>query len=187
MSSSALFNIMYRLTALQQLGSSAQELLLAADAAAATGTSSGISSTTVADIVAARQRYNQQFICRSEAAVAAAPLGCVRAAMQQRSKPVFSALAGRQYYATAGNLAEWDLSILKPSETLQGLPVLVSCGDGDEVSQRSAQQLVDNLPIANLAVHAGSGSYVHIDAWEPHLTKVEEHLCLSEGSPLPTV
>jgi len=178
-------NIMYRLTALQQLGSSTQELLLAADAAAATGRSNTISSTAIADVVAARQRYNQQYICRSSGAVAAAPLGCVRAAMQQRSRPVFVALAGRQYFAAAGDLVEWDVSTLKAAETMQDLPVLVSCGDGDEVSHKSAQQLVDNLPKAVLAVHAGSGSYVHIDAWEPHLTKVEEHLCLSEGSPLP--
>eukprot|EP00775_Hariotina_reticulata_P006765 gene6766-6982_t len=95
-------------------------------------------------------------------------------------------IADRQYFAAAGNLVEWDVSTLKAAETLQDMPVLVSCGDGDEVSHRSAQQLVGKLPKAILAVHAGSGSYVHIDAWEPHLTKVEEHLCLSEGSPLPT-
>jgi pimeloyl-ACP methyl ester carboxylesterase len=65
------------------------------------------------------------------------------------------------------------------------MPVLVTRGEFDELAKASAQQLVELLPQGQLAEFPGAGSYQHIDAWEPHLTQIEVHLCAAEGSPIP--
>ncbi|WIA19024.1 hypothetical protein OEZ85_003685 [Tetradesmus obliquus] len=83
-----------------------------------------------------------------------------------------------------GVLAGWDAQGLGLS-SLQETPVLVTRGEFDEVSHASAQQLAGLLPNCQMAEFAGAGSYQHIDAWEPHLTRIELHLCAAEGSPIP--
>jgi hypothetical protein len=163
-----------RRAALKGLGDAAEAALLAADDV---GSSS-------ADAAATLQQYTQQYICRFPAATAASPAGCARVAAQQRSRPVFDALAGGRYFSSAGALAGWDAQGLGLS-SLQETPVLVTRGEFDEVSKGSAEQLVGLLPKGQLAEFAGAGSYQHIDAWEPHLTRIEVHLCAAEGSPIP--
>jgi hypothetical protein len=165
-----------RRAALQGLGEAAETALLAADEAG-----SGSSS---ADAAAALQQYTQKYVCRFPAATEASPAGCARVAAQQRSRPVFEALAGDRYFSPAGALAGWDAQGLGLS-SLRETPVLVTRGKFDEVSKGSAEQLVELLPKGQLAEFAGAGSYQHIDAWEPHLTRIEVHLCAAEGSPIP--
>eukprot|EP00882_Tetradesmus_deserticola_P024054 GHRQ01026271.1.p1 GENE.GHRQ01026271.1~~GHRQ01026271.1.p1 ORF type:complete len:202 (-),score=67.25 GHRQ01026271.1:32-637(-) len=163
-----------RRAALKGLGAAAEAALLAADDA---GSSS-------ADAATALQQYTQAYVCRSPAATAASPAGCVRVAAQQRSRPVFGALVGGRYFSPAGALAGWDVQGLGLS-SLQETPVLVTRGEYEEVARSSAEQLAGLLPKGQLAELAGAGSYQHIDAWESHLTGVEVHLCAAEGSPIP--
>lgn len=165
-----------RRNALKQLGQDVEQQLLAADEAGSLG---GLDSSN-----AAWQQYVQQYVCRFPAAVASSPLGCARSALQRRSQPVYQGLAGGRYFSAAGGLADWDVEGLKPA--LQGLPVLVSRGESDEVSEASAKQLITGLPEGKVATFKGAASYVHIDNWEPHLTLVEESLCAAEGSKPPT-
>ncbi|KAF6255648.1 Alpha/Beta hydrolase protein [Scenedesmus sp. NREL 46B-D3] len=163
-----------RRAALKGLGTAAEAALLAADDAG------GMS----AEAASALQQYTQQYVCRSPAATAPSPAGCARVAAQQRSRSVFDALAGGRYFSPAGALAGWDAQGLGLS-SLQETPVLVTRGEFDEVAWASAQQLAGLLPNGQLAESAGAGSYQHIDAWEPHLTCIEVHLCAAEGSPIP--
>eukprot|EP00879_Flechtneria_rotunda_P018859 GHRR01019796.1.p1 GENE.GHRR01019796.1~~GHRR01019796.1.p1 ORF type:complete len:273 (+),score=101.93 GHRR01019796.1:1055-1873(+) len=170
-----------RKQALQRLGPEAEQALLAADDQG----NIDISSSNSSAAAAAAQQYTQQYICRSPAATAAAPLGCVRSALQRQSQPVYAAIAGSRYFSAGGALANWDAADLASSGGLQDLPMLVSRGEFDEVSEPSAKQLADLLPQGQLATFKGAGSYVHIDAWEPHLTMMEQHICLAEGSEPP--
>eukprot|EP00878_Enallax_costatus_P018501 GHUV01019477.1.p1 GENE.GHUV01019477.1~~GHUV01019477.1.p1 ORF type:complete len:203 (+),score=68.37 GHUV01019477.1:1137-1745(+) len=165
-----------RQAALQRLGTEVEQQVLAADAA---GSLAGLDSSN-----AAWQQYVQQYVCSFPAATARTPLGCARSALQRRSQPVYQGLTGSRYFLAAGGLADWDVDSLKPA--LQDLPLLVSRGEADEVSEKSAKQLISGLPQSKLATVKGSASYVHIDNWEPHLTLVEEHLCAAEGSKPPT-
>lgn len=164
-----------RRAALKGLGEAAEAALLAADDAG---------SSSSKEAAGALHQYTQQYVCRSPAATAASPAGCARLAAQQRSRPVFDALAGGRYFSPAGVLAGWDAQGLGLS-SLQETPVLVTRGEFDEVSHASAQQLAGLLPNCQMAEFAGAGSYQHIDAWEPHLTRIELHLCAAEGSPIP--
>lgn len=83
----------------QLLGADSAEALLQKNIAS-TGSSSS-------DMAAAWQQYQQQYVCRYPAATAAG--GCASRALQQRSQPVFEGLAGGQYFAAAGALADWSL------------------------------------------------------------------------------
>lgn len=162
-----------RRAALAALGADVQDAVLTAE-------ENGSSSSAAA---AGLQQYDQQYICRFGKATPASLPGCVRTALQQRSRPVFAALAGGKYFAAAGALADWNAQSLVAG--LQRVPVLLTRGEFDEVSEATSQQLVDSLAKGQLVSFAGSGSYQHIDVWEPHLTKVETHLCVAEGSPVP--
>jgi pimeloyl-ACP methyl ester carboxylesterase len=161
-----------RRAGLRGLGNAAEAALLAADDVASSD----------AEAAAALQQYTQQYVCRLPAATS--PAGCARVAAQQRSRPVFEALAGGRYFSAAGGLAGWDAQGLGLS-SLQEMPVLVTRGEFDEVAKSSAQQLAGLLSQGQLVEFAGAGSYQHIDAWEPHLTQIEVHLCAAEGSPIP--
>lgn len=68
---------------------------------------------------AAWQQYQQQYVCRFPAATASG--GCATRAVQQRSQPVFEGLAGGQYFAAAGALADWSLDSIDTSALQVGL------------------------------------------------------------------
>lgn len=51
-------------------------------------------------------------------------------------------------------------------------PALVVRGDHGEMSESSMQQLLQGLPNAEPLTMSESGSYVHIDAWEPFLVQM---------------
>lgn len=165
-----------RRAALQQLGPDVQQQLLAADDAGQLRDNSNSNT--------AWQEYVGQYICRFPAATAAAPIGCASWALQRQSRTVYEGLAGSRYFTAAGNLQNWDVEGLKPA--LQGLPLLASRGQFDEISETSAMKLIAGLPGSKLATCKAAGSFVHIDDWEPHLTVVENHLCAAEGSKPPT-
>lgn len=93
----------------QLLGAEGADALMQADLAAAPA-SSGDS---------AWQQYQQQYVCRFPAATASG--GCTTRAVQQRSQPVFEGLAGGQYFAAAGALADWSLDSIDTSALQVGL------------------------------------------------------------------
>ncbi|KAF8064534.1 pip [Scenedesmus sp. PABB004] len=164
--------------------------LLEADAAGALGGAGlGGGAGLSPEAAAAWAAYNRARVCRFGPATAASPPGCARGALARRSPALFRALAGGRYFDAAGALAGWDAAALLAGGGgggLAALPVLVSRGEFDEVSPASARALAAALPGGSFAEFAGSGAFQHIDAWEPHLTAVEEHMCAAEGSPPPT-
>lgn len=99
----------------QLLGAEGADALLQANLAAAAASSSGGS--------AAWQQYQQQYVCRFLAAMASG--GCATRAVQQRSQPVFEGLAGGQYFAAAGSLADWSVDSIDTSALQVGLPYML--------------------------------------------------------------
>jgi pimeloyl-ACP methyl ester carboxylesterase len=95
----------------QLLGAEGADALLQANLAAAGGNSSSGD--------AGWQQYQQQYVCRFPAATASG--GCASRAVQQRSQPVFEGLAGGQYFAAAGALADWSLDSINTSVLQVGL------------------------------------------------------------------
>jgi pimeloyl-ACP methyl ester carboxylesterase len=126
-----------------------------------------------AEFQAALGVYNRAYISRQDP-------GCLAAARQGRSGAAFEALAGRRLFSAAGQLAGWDCA--DSAARLGGLPVLVCRGERDEVSAGSAGRLAAALQAGKLATVPGAGSYMHIDAWEPHLETVEGFISAAEGS-----
>lgn len=101
-----------RAAAKQLLGpDKAEELLLQANLGGGSGSSSSEAVAT------AWQQYQQQYVCRFPAASGAG--GCASRALQQRSQPVFDGLAGGQYFAAAGALADWSLNSSIDTAALQ--------------------------------------------------------------------
>lgn len=82
--------------------------LLGSEGAEALAQANLTSSSSNEAAAAAWQQYQQQYVCRFPAATS--PGGCAVKAAQLRSQPVFDALAGGQYFAAAGSLADWSLS-----------------------------------------------------------------------------
>lgn len=85
----------------------AAQQLLGAQGADTLAQANLTASSSSSDAAAAWQQYQQQYVCRFPAAQS--PGGCASRASQQRSQPVFDGLAGGQYFAAAGSLANWSL------------------------------------------------------------------------------
>eukprot|EP00898_Chlorokybus_atmophyticus_P002561 jgi/Chlat1/3305/Chrsp22S00252 len=112
----------------------------------------------------ALSEYERAFVCRSRPATD----DCVREAAAPAS--VASELCGSRTFSTAGKLAGWDLSDRLNQLTT---PTMVMCGDSDEIFPSTARAMQGVIPAAELHIFYDSGSFAHIDAWEPFLETVD--------------
>lgn len=136
-----------------------------------------VSSSSSSDSYArAWLQYQQHYICRTHNRPALP--GCVQVAEGERSASVFESLCGGQMFTVNGQLAKWSAANL--TGQLQDMPVLVTRGEYDEVSDENAKGLIVGLPKGRIVTFAGAGSYTHIDAWEDFLTELEHHMSAAD-------
>jgi len=121
---------------------------------------------------AAMQAYTAAFVHRQ-------PRSCVDRARTGASAPVFQAMCGGKLLSAAGQLAEWDCTPDLKSITP---PTLVVRGEYDEVSQASADVLVQGLPNGRGLVCLEAGSFCHLDNPTTLLQEVNDHMDAADGS-----
>lgn len=134
---------------------------------------------TATGYAAAMHDYQQQFMCHKVDAA------CIAAAVGEQSDPTFAAMCGNKLFSSAGQLATWDSAGLVAGEAA-ALPVLLTRGDSDEVSSANTQALAARLPNAQVAEFSAAGSFAHIDAWEPWLERLNDHLTAAEKQSKPS-